>query len=324
MCRDENLDIGKIRKMQNFKKVLVTGGGGFVGHNLIPILQAEYGEVVAPSRKDYDLLNPESALEMLRFHKPDLVFHLAGKVGGILANRDFPADFCRENLLLGANTIDAAWKSGVKKFVTLIGGCSYPSQAISPIGEEQLWCGYPQPESAPYSLAKAMSVELCKAYRCQHGFDAIVLVPGNIYGPHDNFDLQSSHVIPALIRKYLEAAANGSNKVTAWGSGKPLRDFVYVKDACEGIALAAQKYSGDQIINISSGTRVSIRELVETIASLCDFQGEIEWDTSKPDGQMDKGFDVSRMRSMLGLECGTSLRDGLLQTIEWYRSRDAD
>ena len=302
------------------KKVLVTGGSGFVGKNLQPILAAQYSEVVAPRREEFDLLDANAARNLFETYKPDLVFHLAGKVGGILANRDYPADFCRENMVLAANVIDAAWRAGAKKFVTLIGGCSYPAQALSPIREEELWCGYPQPESAPYSLAKAMSVELCKAYRRQHGFDAIVLVPGNIYGPHDNFDLHSSHVIPALIRKYLEAASTGSNRVTAWGSGKPLRDFVYVKDACEGIALAAQKYSGDKIINISSGTRVSIQQLVETIASLCGFKGEIEWDTSKPDGQMDKGFDVSRMRSMLGFECPTSLRDGLLQTIEWYRS----
>ena len=306
--------------MADFKKVLVTGGGGFVGKNLLPILRREYAEVVAPGRREFDLLDPSAARAMFEEHRPDLVFHLAGKVGGILANRDFPADFCRENMLLAANVVDAAWRSGVKKFVTLIGGCSYPAKAPSPILEEELWCGYPQPESAPYSLAKAMSVELCKSYRRQHGFDAIVLVPGNIYGPHDNFDLQSSHVIPALIRKYLEAQASGAKQVTAWGSGKPLRDFVYVGDACEGIALGARIHSGEEIINISSGTRVSIRELVETTAGLCGFEGEIVWDTSKPDGQMDKGFDVSRMRSLLGFECKTSLRDGLLKTIEWYRA----
>jgi GDP-L-fucose synthase len=305
--------------MADFKKVLVTGGGGFVGKNLLPILRREYAEVVAPTRREFDLLDPTAARAMFEGHRPDLVFHLAGKVGGILANRDFPADFCRENMLLAANVVDAAWRSGVKKFVTLIGGCSYPAKAPSPIREEELWCGYPQPESAPYSLAKAMSVELCKSYRRQHGFDAIVLVPGNIYGPHDNFDLQSSHVIPALIRKYLEAQASGAKQVTAWGSGKPLRDFVYVGDACEGIALGARIHSGEEIINISSGTRVSIRELVETTAGLCGFEGEIVWDTSKPDGQMDKGFDVSLMRSLLGFECKTSLRDGLLKTIEWYR-----
>lgn len=306
--------------MSRFEKVLVTGGGGFVGRNLLPLLQAEYGEVVAPRRSEFDLLDPRAAAAMFDTHKPDLVFHLAGKVGGILANRDFPADFCRENLLLGANVIDAAWKGGVKKFVTLIGGCSYPAKAPSPIREEELWCGYPQPESAPYSLAKAMGVELCKSYRRQHGFDAIVLVPGNIYGPHDNFDLQSSHVIPALIRKYLEAGASGTDRITAWGSGKPLRDFVYVGDACEGIALAARIHSGEETINISSGTRVSIRDLVETIAELCGFRGVIEWDATKPDGQMDKGFDVSRMRSLLGFECRTPLREGLAKTIEWYRA----
>ncbi len=306
--------------MAVFKKVLVTGGGGFVGKNLLPILRREYAEVVAPKRCEFDLLDPTAVRVMFEEHNPDLVFHLAGKVGGILANRDFPADFCRENMLLAANVVDAAWRAGAKKFVTLIGGCSYPANAPSPICEDELWCGYPQPESAPYSLAKAMGVELCKSYRRQHGFDAIVLVPGNIYGPHDNFDLQSSHVIPALIRKYLEAQIAGAKQVTAWGTGKPLRDFVYVGDACEGIALGARIHSGEEIINISSGTRVSIRELVETTAELCGFEGEIVWDSSKPDGQMDKGFDVSRMRSLLGFQCRTNLREGLLKTIEWYRA----
>jgi GDP-L-fucose synthase len=306
--------------MSAFEKVLVTGGSGFVGKNLLPILEMRYSQVVSPCHREFDLLDPAAAREMCEIHKPELVFHLAGKVGGILANRDYPADFCRENLLLGANVIDAAWRSGAKKFVTLIGGCSYPAMAPSPIREDELWRGYPQPESAPYSLAKAMSVELCKSYRRQHGLDAIVLVPGNIYGPFDNFDLQSSHVIPALIRKYLEARGSGAKRITAWGSGKPLRDFVYVGDACEGVALAAHIYTGEEIINISSGTRVSIRELVETIAELCGFSGEIEWDATKPDGQMDKGFDVSRMRLLLGFECRTSLREGLAKTIEWYRA----
>jgi GDP-L-fucose synthase len=306
--------------MAEFKKVLVTGGSGFVGKNLLPILRRQFSEVVAPRRCEFDLLDTSAARAMFEEHKPDLVFHLAGKVGGILANRDFPADFCRENMLLAANVVDSAWRADVRKFVTLIGGCSYPAKAPSPIREEELWCGYPQPESAPYSLAKAMSVELCKSYRRQHGFDAIVLVPGNIYGPHDNFDLQSSHVIPALIRKYLEAQSSGAKQVTAWGTGKPLRDFVYVGDACEGIALGARIHSGEEIINISSGTRVSIRELVETTAKICGFAGDIVWDSSKPDGQMDKGFDVSRMRSLLGFECKTSLREGLLKTIEWYRA----
>jgi GDP-L-fucose synthase len=309
--------------MVDFHKVLVTGASGFVGRNLLPVLQQEYAEVVTPGRREFDLLDPSAARAMFETYRPDFVFHLAGKVGGILANRDFPADFCRENMILAANVVDAAWRSGVKKFVTLIGGCSYPSKAPSPIHEDQLWCGYPQPESAPYSLAKAMSVELCKSYRRQHGFDAIVLVPGNIYGPHDNFNLQSSHVIPALIRKYLEAQASGAKQVTAWGSGKPLRDFVYVGDACEGIALGARIHSGEEIINISSGTRVSIRELVETTAELCGFDGEIVWDSSKPDGQMDKGFDVSRMRELLGFECKTNLREGLVKTIEWYRANPA-
>ena len=308
--------------MNNDRRVLVTGASGFLGTNLMPILRSQYSLVDAPRRQDYDLLDAAAVRNMFRDCQPELVFHLAGKVGGILANRDFPADFCRENLLLAANVIHGAWASGVKKFVTLIGGCSYPANAPTPIREEELWCGYPQPESAPYSLAKAMSVEMCNSYRRQHGFDAIVMVPGNVYGPHDNFDLQSSHVIPALIRKYLEAAKSGKQRITAWGTGRPLRDFVYVQDACEAIAVAAENYSGSQLINISSGNRVSIKKLVETIADLCGFKGEVEWDTSKPDGQLDKGFDVSKMRSILGFECKTQLADGLQKTIEWYRQQE--
>lgn len=300
------------------KKVLVTGGGGFVGSNLIPLLQGMGAKVFAPGRSEYDLLRQGDVGKMFRELQPEVVFHLAAYVGGILANRDKPADFCYRNLVLGAEVIHQAQQAGVKKYITLMGGCSYPAQAPSPIEETQLWQGYPQPESAPYSLAKAMAHELAKAYRRQYGLNAIVLVPGNIYGPHDNFDLQGSHVIPALIRKYIEAKERGDAQVVAWGSGKPLRDFIYIGDVCEAVLLAVRNYDGPDLINISSGRRTSIRELVELVAELTGFQGRVVWDGSKPDGQMDKGFAVERMKKILGFTPRTSLREGLQNTITWF------
>jgi len=302
------------------KRILVTGGSGFVGSNLIPLLQGTGAQVFAPRRSEYDLLRQGDVGKVFRDLQPEVVFHLAAYVGGILANRDKPADFCYRNLVLGAEVIHQAQQVGVKKYITLMGGCSYPAEALPPIEESRLWQGYPQPESAPYSLAKAMAHELAKAYRRQYGLNAIVLVPGNIYGPHDNFDLQGSHVIPALIRKYIEAKERGDAEVVVWGSGKPLRDFIYIGDVCEAVLLAARNYDGPDLINISSGQRISIRELVERVAELTGFQGRVVWDTSKPDGQMDKGFAVERMKKILGFTPRTSLRDGLQKTIDWFFS----
>ncbi|NDA10315.1 MAG: GDP-L-fucose synthase [Verrucomicrobia bacterium] len=301
------------------KRVLVTGGSGFVGSNLIPLLKQAGAEVFAPTRQEYNLLRQEDVSRMFSELRPEVVFHLAAYVGGILANRDKPADFCYRNLILGAEVIHHAHLAGVQKYITLMGGCSYPAEASSPIDEMQLWRGYPQPESAPYSLAKAMGYELAKAYRRQYGLHAIVLVPGNIYGPFDNFDLESSHVIPALIRKYHEAKEQGKTEVVAWGSGKPLRDFIYIGDVCEAVILAARNYDREDLINISSGQRVSIRNLVELIAELTGFTGKVVWDSTKPDGQFDKGFSVERMNKILGFRPKTSLLDGLQKTIEWFR-----
>ena len=298
--------------------VLVTGASGFVGRNLVELMRARGIKPVTPKRASFDLLEQTQVRRLLAETKPEVVFHLAGLVGGIGANRDRPAEFNYQNLMIGAMALNEAWRAGVKKFVTLMGGCSYPAKAPSPIKETELFNGYPQKESAPYSLAKAMSAVQAQSYRQQYGFNAIVLVPGNLYGPHDNFDLNNSHVIPALIRKYTEAKNSGAREVVAWGSGKPVRDFVYVKDACEAILLAAEKYDGADLINISSGQPVTIKELTEMIAELVGFEGRVVWDASKPDGQMEKGFDVTRMKQLLGFECRTSLREGLRQTIAWF------
>ena len=300
------------------KKILVTGATGFVGRNLIRELRNRGLDLLTPTRKDYDLMVQGEVRRMFRELKPEVVFHLAGKVGGILANKESPAEFFYNNILLNTMVIHEAYLSGVEKLVTLIGGCSYPAGAPSPISEDQLFNGYPQPESAPYSLAKAMSVVQAQAYRKQYGFNAIVLVPGNLYGPYDNFDLESSHVIPALIRKFHEARKKGLKKVTVWGSGKPVRDFIYVEDACKVIVRAAEIYNEPDIINVSSGKGISIAELVDLVAEVVGFDGEIVWDRSKPDGQMIKIFDVKRMEAKLGKFNFVSLKEGLRKTYQWY------
>ena len=300
------------------KRTLVTGGSGFVGRNLTPLLVEAGCDVIAPSRSDYNLLEQADVRRVMADVKPEVVFHLAALSGGILANRDYPADFCYQNLVMNTMVAHESWHAGVRKFVTLIGGCSYPAQADNPIREADLWNGYPQQESAAYSLAKRMSVVMAEAYRRQHGFDAIVLVPGNLYGPYDNFDLKNAHVIPATIRKFVEARQRGDAEIVAWGSGAPVRDFIYVRDACEVILVAAERYSGTEIINLSSGVATTIRDLIETVAELTGFRGQVRWDTSKPDGQMFKRFDVARMEEWLEYRCPTSLREGLASTIAWF------
>ncbi len=310
-------------KLTDYSRILVTGASGFVGRNLLEHMRTHGIRPVTPSHSDYDLLEQAQVRKMLAEIKPDLVLHLAGLVGGIGANRARPADFNYQNMLMGTMLLHESWRAGAKKYVTLMGGCSYPAKAPSPIKETELFNGYPQAESAPYSLAKAMSAVQAEAYRRQYRFNAIVLVPGNIYGPHDNFDLNNSHVIPALIRKFLEARDAGKTEVPAWGTGKPTRDFVYIADVCEAILLAVEKYNGSDIINLSSGKTVTIRELTETVAELTGYQGPIAWDASKPDGQMFKGFDAARMKEILGYECRTPLREGLQKTIDWYRAHSA-
>jgi len=308
----------------NQRRVLVTGASGFMGRNFVPLLEATGAHVLTPTHAEYDLTEQADVRRLFSDTRPDVVFHLAGLVGGILANRKSPADYAHRNLAMGTHMIHEAWRAKVAKYVTLIGGCSYPGNAPSPIAETELWNGYPQSESAPYSLAKRMMVVLAQAYRTQHGFDAVVVVPGNVYGPHDNFDLENSHVIPALLRKYDEATASGASEIVAWGTGKPERDFVYVRDACEAILVAAEKYSGPDIINLSSGKPVTIRELVETVAEVVGYRGNVRWDETKPDGQMKKGFDVTRMREWLGYECRTPLREGLAKTYAWFKEHRSE
>lgn len=298
--------------------ILITGATGFVGRNLVEMLRTRGVQPITPSHAEFDLNEQDQVRRLLAQTRPDLVFHLAGLTGGIGASSTLPADFNYRNLLMGTMMLHESWQAGVKKYITLIGGCSYPAHAPSPIRETELFNGYPQAESASFSLAKAMSQVQAEAYRRQYGFNGVVLVPGNLYGPHDNFDLQSSHVIPALIRKFIAAKDSGAREVVAWGSGRPVRDFMFVRDACEAILIAAETYDSSDLINISSGQPTSIRELTDTIAGLVGFQGRVAWDTSRPDGQMLKVYDITRMKKVLGYECRTPLREGLMQSVAWF------
>jgi len=302
----------------SYNKILVTGATGFLGHHLVPVLQSHFsGEIIPVSSKDYDLLEPGAPERMMKEIKPDCVVHLAAKSGGIIDNKARPADYFYTNLIMNTHTLHAAFTNGVKKLLTFMGGCSYPSNAQSPIDESQMWNGYPQMESAGYSVAKMMLLTQSWAYRVQHGFNSVVLIPGNVYGEWDNFNLQESHVIPALLRKYIEAKERGDKEITAYGTGRPTRDFVYAGDVAATIPWFLENYNKSEPVNISAGKRISIKELAETVKQVTGFQGDIVWDTSKPDGQIDKIFDVSRL-NQLGLSCDTSLEEGLRRTVEWF------
>ena len=321
------------------KRVVVTGGGGFLGsHVLEKLRDAGCEHVFVVRSKDYDLTREESVAALFRDLRAgeaagvtwpgtvpgsdapaDVVIHLAGLVGGIGSNQARPADFFYQNIMMGVLTMHHAWKSGARKFVAAGAGCGYPENAPLPIREDSYWNGFPQMESAPYSLAKRMLHVQSIAYWRQHGFPAIVTIPGNIYGPYDQFDLEHSHVVPGLVRKFVEASdANGGGRVEVWGSGKPTRDFVYAGDVAEGILRAGEVYDEPALVNLSSGVEHSIREVVDTLAEITGFQGEIAWDTSRPDGQARRLFDVSKAEQEMGFACRTSLADGLRRTVDWY------
>jgi GDP-L-fucose synthase len=307
-----------------FKKIVVTGARGFLGRHAVPVLEQRYGAdaVTALSRDHYDLEQPEQVRRLFAEQRPDAVVHLAAYVGGIGANREFPATFFYRNTMLTALMFEEAARYGLPKLLYPMGGCSYPAKARSPIDEAQMWEGYPQPESAPYSSAKKMALVASSAYRRQRGLSSVVIIPGNMYGEYDNFRNAESHVVPALVRKYYEARLAGTPYIDAWGSGRPTRDFVYAGDVARLLPFFLEDYDSEEPVNLSSGTSTSIRELVETIKELTGFQGEIRWDASKPDGQMEKIFDVTRMHA-LGLRCDTPLREGLSRTIHWLNQNYA-
>jgi GDP-L-fucose synthase len=306
-------------------RVLLTGASGFLGRHALPVLRAAYGEagVTAVSSRDYDLMERREVERMLSEHRPEAIVHLAAYSGGIGANKAYPADFYYRNTILTAHLFDAAARdSGVKKLVYPMGGCSYPARAVSPISEEQLWTGYPQEESAGYSTAKMMGTVAAKSYRRQYGLDATVIIPGNMYGEFDNFSRLDSHVVPAMIRRYHEAMLGGAEQVVMWGTGRPERDFVYAADVAATLPFFLERYDSSEPVNVSCGVTTPIRELATTIAKLTGYQGEIAWDTDKPDGQMIKIFATDRL-SALGLKCPTPLEEGLSRTIAWFQANYA-
>jgi len=307
-----------------FQKIVVTGSAGFLGRHLVPILLSRYGpgRVAPVTSRDYDLMDPAHVRRLFDDHKPDALIHLAAYVGGIGANREYPATFFYRNILLTALMFEAAAERRLAKLLYPMGGCSYPAKAASPIGETQMWEGYPQKESAAYSTAKKMGLVASEAYRQQRGLSSVVLIPGNMYGEYDNFREKESHVVPALVRRYYEAKLAGAPSVTAWGAGRATRDFVYAGDVAALFPFFLEEYDSSEPVNLSSGSTTSIRELTETIRELTGFPGEIAWDPAKPDGQLEKIFDVTRMKQ-LGLSCPTSLRDGLQRTIRWFEANYA-
>jgi GDP-L-fucose synthase len=304
----------------------VTGGSGFLGSFVVEKLrQRGVFETIIPRSKDYDLRNINAIRQLLHAAASpaiDVVIHLAARVGGIGVNLTHPADFFYDNLIMGVQLLHEAWRAGVGKFVAIGTVCAYPKFTPVPFKEEDLWNGYPEETNAPYGLAKKMLLVQSQAYRHQYGFNSIFLLPVNLYGPRDNFDLQTSHVIPALIRKFIEAKEAAVNahqaSVTVWGSGNPTREFLYVEDAAEGILLAAEYYNDSDPVNLGSGMEISIKELVHLIARLTDFDGEILWDTSKPDGQPYRRLDTSKAERLFGFRASTPLEEGLRRTIDWY------
>ena len=301
------------------KRICVTGGAGFLGQHLVRNLQSKGArDIFIPRYPEYDLVKGEDIARMLEVSQPDIIIHLAAHVGGIGANMARPAEFFYDNLMMGVQLMHQAWQRGVEKVVALGTICAYPKFTPIPFKEEHLWDGYPEETNAPYGLAKKMLLVQSQAYRQQYGFNSIFLLPVNLYGPGDNFDPASSHVIPALIRKCVEAKEQGANEIVAWGDGSPTREFIYVDDAAEGIALATQYYNRSDPVNIGSNFEISIKDLTELIARLTGFEGSVRWDTSKPNGQPRRKLDTTRAKEYFGFSARTNFEDGLRKTIDWY------
>jgi GDP-L-fucose synthase len=305
-----------------YRKVVVTGGAGFLGHFVVEKLKSYAGiEVTVPRSRDYDLVREENVKRLLADTNPDLVIHLAAVVGGIGHNQKNPGRFFYDNLMMGAQLIEQSRVHGVKKFVAIGTVCAYPKFTPTPFKEDDLWNGYPEETNAPYGLAKKMMLVQSQSYREQYGFNSIFLLPANLYGPRDNFDLETSHVIPALIRKCVEAREKGSEFIDAWGSGQVSREFLYVEDCAEGVVRASALYNERDPVNLGTGNEVMIKDLVETIARLTGFKGEIRWQSNRPDGQPRRQLDTTRAWEKFGFRARTSLEDGLKRTIDWYEHR---
>ncbi|MFK7803253.1 MAG: GDP-L-fucose synthase family protein [Anaerolineae bacterium] len=303
----------------NGKRVCVTGGAGFLGSFVVDKLKERNpADIFIPRSSQYNLVEKEAIKDMMNDAKPDVIIHLAANVGGIGANLTHQANYFYDNLMMGTQLIHESYLAGLDKFVAIGTVCAYPKFSPVPFKEDDLWNGYPEETNAPYGLAKKMMLVQSQVYRSQYGFNSIYLLPVNLYGPKDNFDLETSHVVPALIRKCLEAKESGADHIVAWGDGSPTREFLYVEDAAEGILLATEKYNGSEPINIGSSFEISIKDLMETIVKLVGFEGEIRWDTSRPNGQPRRKLDVSRAKELFGFESQTSFESGLKKVIDWY------
>jgi len=306
------------------KRVMVTGGAGFLGSFVVEKLRVRgCRDIFIPTEKDYDLVKMESVVRAYKDGKPDIAIHLAAVVGGIGANRENPGKFFYDNLMMGVQLIEVGRQTNIEKFVAIGTICAYPKFTSVPFKEEDLWNGYPEETNAPYGLAKKMLLVQSQAYRQQYGFNSIFLLPVNLYGPKDNFDPKSSHVIPALIKKCFDAIKNNEKEIIVWGTGKPTREFLYVEDAAEGILLAAEKYNKPDPVNLGAGFEISIKDLVDLIVKLTGFKGKVVWDKTKPDGQPRRCLDTTKAEKEFGFRAATGFKDGVRKMIKWYEFESA-